>query len=211
MFGADIYIIQECENPEMSTDEKYKNWSGNFLWTGENKKKGLGVFAREDIKIADLNWNSDGLQFFIACTLNNEINLLAVWCHGARQPTFQYIGQFWKYLQINKHKLGNAIIAGDFNSNVIWDKRRRNWNHSDVIRELSELNIESIYHRFQNEEQGVESIPTFYLQKKIEKPYHIDYVFASTTFHNSAIVHVGNAADWIALSDHMPVLVTLGG
>ena len=46
------------------------------------------------------------------------------------------------------------------------------------MRELSEIGIESLYHKFTNEVQGEETKPTFYLQRKIEKPYHIDFCFA---------------------------------
>ena len=54
---------------------------------------------------------------------------------------FGYIGQMWKYLQLNKDNIRNKniIIGGDFNSNKIWDVWDRWWNHSDVFNELEEL------------------------------------------------------------------------
>lgn len=85
----------------------------------------------------------------------------------------------WKYLQLHKDKLKDkkVIIAGDFNSNAICDKWDRWWNHSDVVKEFEELGIKSLYHHLTNEKQGKETKPTFYLQRKLEKPYHIDYIF----------------------------------
>ncbi len=210
MFNADIYVIQECENPEITSDKDYKDWARNFIWTGENKHKGLGIFARDGIQIRDLKWESSSLKYFIACSVNNKFNLIAAWCHGANSPTFGYIGQLWKYLQIHKFKLGKSIIAGDFNSNVIWDKWDRWWNHSDVLKELAEFEIDSLYHKFHNEEQGKESQPTFYQQRKIDKPYHIDYIFGSRELANSLqILNVGRAEDWLELSDHMPLIMKL--
>lgn len=207
---ADIYIIQECEDPARSNDEIFRKWATNYLWVGENKNKGLGVFAANGIEIENLYWDTEGLKYFIACRVNDKFNLVAAWCHGANSPTFGYIGQLWKYLQIHKLKLGDSIIAGDFNSNAIWDKWDRWWNHSDVLRELLELNIESLYHKFYNEEQGKESQPTFYLQRNLNKPYHIDYIFGSTDFANSIRnFTVGNADSWLELSDHMPVVMTV--
>lgn len=209
---ASVYVIQECENPNTSTDESYKSWGANCLWIGENKHKGLGVFPAPGVVIEDLLWDANGLKYFIACRVNNKFNLVATWCHGANSPTFGYIGQLWKYLQIHKTKLSNAIIAGDFNSNVIWDKWDRWWNHSDVLRELAELGIESLYHKFYNEEQGKEVRPTFYLRKNRTKPYHIDYIFGSADFADSIETFaIGHPEQWLELSDHMPVILTVGG
>jgi exonuclease III len=40
---ADVYIVQECEDPSKTTDSEYAEWASNSLWTGNNKNKGLGV------------------------------------------------------------------------------------------------------------------------------------------------------------------------
>lgn len=138
-FDSDILIIQECEDPEKSTDLEYKKWASNYLWIGDNKNRGLGVFAKSQINITKLNWELKGEKHFLPCRVNEEFNLLAMWCHLANSLTFGYIGQFWKYLQMNKSKLGKSIIAGDFNSNVMWDKWDRWWNHSDCVRKLRKL------------------------------------------------------------------------
>lgn len=210
-FDADIIIVQECENPQMTKDKKYKEWARDYIWTGENNSRGLGIFATENVKIENLNWDTDGLKYFIACKVNNDFNLIATWCHGANSPTFGYIGQFWKYLQIHKANLKKCIIAGDFNSNVIWDRWDRWWNHSDVVRELKELKIESLYHRHNKEEEpGKELHPTFFLHRNFTKAYHIDYIFASDEYIGSLKeLSIGQHEKWIAISDHMPVFCEL--
>ncbi len=206
-FDSDILVIQECEDPRRSTDKNYKNWANNCLWLGDNKNKGLGIFAKSHIEITPLNWENDRLKYFIPCKIENDFNLIATWCHGANSPTFGYIGQMWKYLQLHKTKFKKCVIAGDFNSNVIWDKWDRWWNHSDVLRELENQDIISFYHKFFLEDQGTESRPTLYLQKNINKPYHIDYIFGSNEIAERVIaLDIGNATKWLDKSDHMPLI-----
>ena len=208
---ADIYVIQECEDPQRSNDNEYKNWAVNYLWIGDNKNKGIGVFARKNIGLEKLNWSENykdhKVKYFLPCKINNDFDLLALWNHNNSSPTFGYIGQLWKYLQINKSKLSKSLIIGDFNSNKIWDKWDRWWNHSDVTNELSELGIESLYHLYFNEAQGEETTPTFFLQRKLEKHYHIDYIFGSTEFvERLKKIEIGQPNDWLKISDHAPVI-----
>jgi endonuclease/exonuclease/phosphatase family metal-dependent hydrolase len=134
--------------------------------------------------------------------------LLAVWTHRNNSPNFGYIGQFWKYLQLNKTKFNKIVIAGDFNSNTIWDEWDRWWNHTDVVNELKENGIHSLYHEFNGEMQGKESIPTLYFQRKLDRPYHIDYVFGSKVFLDGLKnIEIGQVGKWLSMSDHMPIVV----
>ena len=215
---ADIYVIQECENPRTTKNSEYNEWTSNHLWIGDNKNKGLGIFAKENIRLQKLNWTNifaghmkfsipeHEVKYFLPCLVNNSFPLLAVWTHKNNSDAFGYIGQFWKYLQLNKDKLQDSIIVGDFNSNVIWDKWDRWWNHSNVISELNAIGIESLYHLFAQEDQGRETHPTLYFQRKKEKPYHIDYVFASERWISRLqYLEIGKLENWLELSDHMPI------
>lgn len=211
---ADIYIVQECENPAETKHDAYRHWAANHVWIGDAKNKGLGIFAAPTIRIQQLNWtamhNDQSVKYFLPCRIHGTITLIAVWAHKNNSQTFAYIGQFWKYLQLHKEKLTNAIIAGDFNSNVRWDTKKRWWNHSDVVRELRELGIESLYHLQTGEQQGKESVPTFYLYKNLEKSYHIDYIFASQLFSSTLkSLEIGQTDKWLGISDHMPVVCEL--
>ncbi len=106
--------------------------------------------------------------------------------------------------------MNNIIIAGDFNSNTIWDEWDRWWNHSDVVRELREVGIESLYHLHTNEAQGQETQPTFYLQKNISKPYHIDYCFASNKSAEKLMgLEIAPFEKWKHLSDHVPMIIKI--
>lgn len=209
-FDADILVIQECENPELSKDNTYASWAENYLWIGSNKNKGLGIFARTNIKINKINLDDQNLKYFIPCNINGEFNLLASWCHGANSPTFGYIGQFWKYMQLHKNNFSKIIIAGDFNSNTIWDKWDRWWNHSDVVRELAELEIHSFYHSYNKEKTGKETQPTFFHRKNTSKSYHIDYFFGSQSIiNNLKSFEICKVEDWLDFSDHVPVIAEI--
>ena len=71
-----------------------------------------------------------------------------------------------------------------------------------------ERNIKSIYHEKKNIKHGEEKHPTLYLLKDLEKPYHIDYCFASETLVSKKTkLIIGRYKDWIKLSDHMPVII----
>jgi exonuclease III len=208
---ADILIIQECEDP-VKIGGGYLEWAGQHVWDGANKSKGLGVFVKGDFSIARLGWPSDGLEQLLPVRINDEFDLLAVWTKQTPTRALRYVGQFWKYLQLHKEKLNaTSLICGDFNSNKIWDKRGRAWNHMECIRELDVEGFVSLYHLATGEQQGEECQPTFFLHRNLSKPYHIDYVFA----HRDRIpktwsgLSIGEPANWLKLSDHMPVLVSL--
>lgn len=208
-YNADIYVIQECENPDTTDDINYKKWANDYLWVGDNKNKGLGIFVK-GIRLTHQKWQENGEKYFIACRINNEFDLVAVWNQSNGSGTFRYIGQFWKYLQTNKCHMNNCLILGDFNSNKIWDKRRRICNHSDVVRELDEIGIVSVYHERLKIPQGVEKHPTFFLQKNINKPYHIDYIFASRGLADKINdFEIGLRDEWLLKSDHLPLVCSI--
>jgi len=209
---ADIYVVQECEDPSQCKDFQYRDWAENYLWIGNSKNKGLGVFCKRDISLVPLEWEADRLEYFLPCKVNDKFTLLAVWTREANSPTFRYIGQLWKYLQKHKERLatGDSVVCGDLNSNACWDVWDRWWNHSDVIRELGQIGLASLYHQQTGEEQGQELQPTFYMYRKQERPYHIDYAFLSDAMRASSSMFVGKPDEWLEFSDHMPVTFTIG-
>ena len=211
--GADIYVIQECENPKESLHKEYIEWANNYLWIGDKKHKGVGIFANEKVELRQLKWSNNfkdhSVKYFLACLINNSFQLLAIWTHQNKSPNFGYIGQLWKYLQINKKRLNSSILIGDFNANAIWDEWDRWWNYSDVVKELLEIGVESCYHKYFNEEHGKERQPTFFMHRKLNKPYHIDYCFTSQDIMSKLEkIQIESFDDWKHLSDHTPLTLT---
>lgn len=207
---SDIFVIQECENPLQTNHKEYKEWASNYLWKGENKNKGIGVFAKKEFKLELLNWSdvyqNHEVKLFLPCLINNKIQLLGIWTKQNNSPNFAYIGQLWKYIEINKSQFKEIVLTGDLNSNCIWDEWDRWWNHSDVVKNLSQCNIKSLYHLFTKEDQGKENLPTFFLHRNEKKAYHIDYIFASKSISDKMTdFKVGKKDNWMHLSDHLPI------
>lgn len=208
---ADVCIIQECEDPMRSSSADYQSWAQNHLWVGTNKNRGLGVFAKPSMELEAVPLDTVPLELFLPCKINRSINLLAAWTREANSPTFRYIGQLWKFLQRHENFLssGSAALIGDLNSNTCWDVWDRWWNHSDVVQQLDAIGINSLYHYLNNEQQGAESKPTFYMYRKIGKPYHIDYAFLSADLLKFATCEIGDPLKWLETSDHMPLIIDI--
>lgn len=226
--NGDVLIIQECENPAESTKE-FRDWAGDYLWVGKSKNKGLGVFPKNGNKVKALSWNgsykingirngssatkwkTEDLELFLPFSINDEFTVLGVWTKGKDSVEFSYIGQLWKYIQIHLKDLQKkkTMIVGDLNRNSIWDKNDRWWNHSDVVSELEEIGIKSVYHYQENEKHGSETFPTFYFRKNVEKTYHIDYAFCSEDILGQSNLEIGIKEDWLKISDHVPLILEI--
>lgn len=209
--NADLYIIQECEDPSQCATETYRAWAENYLWAGTNKNRGLGVFAKPEIQLEKVPLDTSPLELFLPCRINDSIALLAAWTREANSPTFPYIGQLWKFLQKHEHFLATeyAALIGDLNSNACWDVWDRWWNHSDVVQQLQKLGIISAYHHVYSEPQGEEKVATFYMHRKRERPYHIDYAFLSEKLLQGMTCSIGDLGDWLEFSDHMPIVINI--
>jgi exonuclease III len=225
---ADVLIIQECEDPALASSS-YRNWAGTYLWKGASKHKGIGVFPKKGNTVRALDWSgsfslasavgdcaasswtTEELEFFLPFMLNDKETILGVWTKGDDSRVFGYIGQLWKYLCIHQSDVSHlgTMILGDFNSNAIWDKPDRWWNHTNVLAQLASAGLKSLYHEQLMAKQGSESHPTLFLQRNQNKPYHVDYAFASEDILSKCQLEIGLAEDWLHCSDHMPLIVDI--
>jgi len=214
-FKADIIVIQECEDPSYVKDEEFKKWAKNCIWIGSNKNKGIGIFSNSNYKITLLNNHNHKFKYILPILINGnekDYNLFGIWAMNNKQvPEARYIGQIWFAINYYANLLNDStILIGDFNSNRIWDYKDRVGNHSDVVNKLMEYDIHSLYHEQNNLSHGDEIDPTFYMFRKPDKPYHIDYCFASKKLMNSGYsIKVGSHKDWIDKSDHVPIIIEL--
>lgn len=184
---SDIIIISECSKAD-SKDAA--------IWYGDNDKKGIAVFSKYKITLIE----EPRFKYVLPLRVNGTFTLLAVWSQNMPHHRERYVGQIWG--AVNYYD--SDIIAGDWNSNKIWDYKDRVGNHTDVVNYLAARNIHSAYHSFFNEYHGEESRPTFYLQRNRAKPYHIDYCFVSDRFEIASVEVLD-----VQCSDHSPVVVKL--
>jgi len=210
----DILIVPECEHPDKMRFAKETLQPTGVVWRGTNTNKGLGVFSYSGYKLKLLSEHNPSLRTILPIKVwkgSTNFILIAVWAYNPSDKVYNYIGQVWKaihhYEKILKSK--KIIVAGDFNSNCIWDKLNRKTNHSMVVEKLKLLNITSAYHHRLGMQQGLEAHPTFYLYRHQNKPYHIDYCFASNQLMNKiSALEVGSYEKWRMYSDHSPLMVS---
>lgn len=107
---------------------------------------------------------------------------------------------------------GPAIVAGDFNHNVRWDKPRGKFNFATTVSRLAQLDLISAYHAHHGAAHGEERHPTlFWRNRKQDGPsYHVDYCFIPPRWQQRITsVVVSDPAYWIALSDHIPLIIDI--
>lgn len=210
----DILIVPECEHPDKLKFNKETPLPTDLFWYGTNLHKGLGVFSYSKYKFTLLDIHNPDLKNILPLAVTGglfDFTLFAIWANNPQDKDGPYITQIWKAIHYYDHLIldRKTILAGDFNSNTIWDKPQRAGNHSTVVNHLAQKNIFSAYHTFYGQQQGKEEHPTLFMYRHQDKPYHIDYCFASADFMERLInVEVGLYNDWKHCSDHKPLSVT---
>jgi exodeoxyribonuclease III len=213
--GPDIIVVPECECPEKLIFGNDVPKPSDILWFGDNPHKGLAILGYGDVRLTLLEQHNHTLKLIAPVAVTGGgygFNLFAIWAHNPSDPDGRYVEQIWKAIHHYDDLLSSvpSILTGDFNSNTIWDKKRRIGNHSHVVEYLADRGIHSAYHLHHGQEQGKEQHPTFYLYRNQLKPYHMDYCFLSASMATQIqSVEVGDYDFWIKHSDHVPLIVTL--
>ncbi|MEZ4571778.1 MAG: hypothetical protein R2849_15880 [Thermomicrobiales bacterium] len=188
------------------------------VWTGENRHKGLAVFGFNGYRVepaVEIGWR---LRHIMPVHVSGPVdfNLLAVWAFNIQGgitrkhqigPLRRALSRYATFLRDTP-----AIVAGDLNHNVYWDRPGWRNNHQGAVDRLERLGLVSAYHLLTGEAQGAESTPTLYWRDRTKDgpAYHIDYIFLPRPWvpqiHEFA---VGCFEDWCGsgLSDHVPLVL----
>ena len=208
----DILVIPECEQPDKLLFPTGIAYPKDVLWIGNNPNKGLGIFSYSHYRFTLLECHNPQLKTIVPIAVTGgamDFTLMAIWANHPQDKGFEYVGQVWKALHHYQQLLSAnpIILTGDFNSNSIWDKPKREGNHSTVVEYLKQRGIYSCYHQHFKQQQGREAHPTWFLYRHLDKPYHLDYCFASEHFKLKN-AKLGHHTDWCQYSDHVPLITT---
>jgi exodeoxyribonuclease III len=207
--NPDIAVVQECSNKSV---EVLRNHGFSGLWFGANPNKGVGVFCSKKLTLR-AEHDLFG-KWVIPLRVHGDVDfdLLAIWaCPVGKKRADNYIGEVHRCLMEHGHWFGGspAVVAGDFNSNSIWDENRPGRNHTEVVRLFASYGLVSAYHAHCREKQGAETRPTYYFYRHPDKPFHIDHVFVPKAWRLRSVA-VGSFQEWGHLSDHVPLVVDVG-
>jgi exodeoxyribonuclease-3 len=217
--APDIAVVCECAEPGRLRVRSGSSWmEGEPVWVGRNPHKGLAVFAFNGYAARLADAYHPSLRYIAPVHVSGptECNLLAVWAQNASAGGIRkhQSGPLRRALSRYRDFLGErpAVIAGDLNSNTIWDKPGWRINHSTKVKILEEsFGLVSAYHAIRGEAHGKESEPTLYWRDRTKDgpTYHIDYVFLPKRWLGQAKVDIGTFEAWCGagLSDHVPVIV----
>ena len=204
-FNPDICFIQECEDLPLDFFPDYR-----YFWTGRNSKKGLGILTKDKNAFIDESHNEKLINFLPVNA--NGMKLLGVWAYNHRAVKFgtEFNGNTIDAIDFYKRWLNSsdqALISGDLNNSVIWDKPGNRNNLVEINSQLETIGFSSSYHSLTGEVFGEEGKATLFHTKNESKKYHIDYIFIKGIA--PVILDVGSYEDWIKASDHMPLILSI--
>ena len=236
---ADIYVIQECENPDDPEFEEYRNYiikhiGDNYFWTGDLPDRGLGIFAKDGITLEKIKTKGN-FKHFLALRVEDSFNLLGVWAmdEDKKLGLSPYVEMIHDFFDANKDLFDeNLIMCGDFNSSAVFNERHtykyahkdkygKSKHHDNLNCKLNCKGLYSVYHKLTGEKSGEETQFTFFQARHLNKPFHLDYVYANGKLIDKTVLReFGKSYDkdllycfrildfrkWIELSDHLPLV-----
>ena len=213
----DIAVVAECARPEIVERKLGRSLeTQDALWVGRQDQKGLAVFSFGPWSAHLDSGHTADIEFVAPVRVAgpNQFLLLAVWAMNHRalhtppgtKPGRQVQLALERFLTVDDDN--RVIVAGDFNTNMIWsDRKPRPFTMADCVDELQQRKLVSAYHRSRGVAFGNESEPShFRVRGGTVKAYHIDYIWLPEAWRVDQ-VDVGFQSEWYdtKLSDHAPL------
>jgi len=208
----DIAIVPECAAPEVVVSKCPGFTFTDAQWHERSRHKGLGVFSFGNFRLTRSPDFDPRFAVFmpIEVTGGKRFNLLAAWvCNfraGSGVTMLDALRFYRRFLEA-----ADSVVAGDFNNSVFWDRPGKPTNFLAIAEALTDLGLSSAYHAVTGESFAKERHPTLWFLKRPHQGYHIDYCFLPRSWLSSPVsVWVGQAGQWLAHSDHAPLVVSTG-
>ena len=178
--GADVYVIQECPNPDnekiqkalqddcglKSKDEQQKS----FWAKGKNGTHGVGIFVKKEMmNVQKSDKINVDYKCYVSCDIkgydNENLKILGIWANT--QKSGDYPKNLWEDLLSKIEIDDNCIIAGDLNTDKNISSQKQHIDATENIYNLFPLDgkkrLISAYHwKFEGEEYGAEERQTHY-------------------------------------------------
>jgi exodeoxyribonuclease III len=207
----DILIVPECEKLSRIQQMLDSRVVRSFEWFGSNPRKGLAVISYGDYKL-DVHPSYDpSHRWIVPLSVSGPVPfvLLAVWTLPLGGYSGRYVRPLLEAFECYRTLMlsSEVVWAGDFNSNFVFDRPSRRYKFCDFVDLLRQYGLHSLYHHQNRCEHGEEPDNTFYLYHRVDRGYHIDYVFTTDRFHPHGFdVAIGSHIDWSKRSDHAPLV-----
>ncbi len=202
-FNADLLVVQEAsERDILALDSPATHWVGKG-------HRGLAVIGQNGVTFrVDPSWDPS-LPWFTPVHVG-DLRILAVWA-SVLTTSRRYVRLIHEALDVYEGFLDHphAMIIGDLNSNTVFDVKHRGRSHTDLVNRLSTMGFTSVWHHQRLEAHGEESRPTFYMYRRPERTWHLDYAFVSEPLLPGASLSLGAPDAWLSLSDHLPLILDL--
>lgn len=177
----------------------------NVLWTGRPDAKGMAIVGRNGWTVERI---AEGSQAHVLAVKGSRagtaVTLAGVW---TLQAEGSYVRPVITALdELAGHLSGDVILAGDFNANPVFRGKPR---FDEARLRLLDRGLESLWHEQSGEVHGAEVTPTLYWTWNRDRPFHVDYVFATPGLRTRCReLRIGSFEDWVEakISDHVPLI-----
>ena len=200
---AEIVCVQEVREAAFAAEAP--NWRQAFFAPSQSAR-GMAVFSNHADRLRPFPMRYRRTDRAYIALQTDRFALLGAWVKPAENyvaPALRVLRQFFRKLD------RPAIVLGDLNQNAVFDAARRTGLFSDTLRLMSRAGLRSLYHQHSGHAFGAED-PTHWLTFNPDRPFHLDYIWASDSFVLDSF-HRFPEAPWLTerRSDHLPMRATL--
>jgi endonuclease/exonuclease/phosphatase family metal-dependent hydrolase len=201
--APDVAVVQECARPDAESPQ--------VRWAGDNPNQGVAVLTSPEYAAEPIAVDADVARWMVPFRITGpvDLTLVAVWALPDRGSYSRAVCNGIDALA-ELIASGPTVMAGDFNSNPVFDRKRKVWAYAAIEARLDALGLASAYHGFHGEAPGEETRATYYHMWRPDLAYHLDYCFVPRAWLPAIQrVDIGSYEEWKGRSDHRPVTVEL--